>query len=494
MSASTQSSRPAEMEQRYAERLCRYTTAMRNEMPDRVPIRPFVAEFTGRYAGYTCQELAHDYQQAFDAACKCAADFEWDAVVANMVYVWTGLAQSLGLKYYAIPGIDIPAETGFQYREPSEDDAFMKSDEYEALIDDPTGFLYNTWLPRVSTQLVPVGSPCTYHHNLALVKTSAAMTQYFTAFGPQVQRLQSECGTVSAIAGILKAPMDIIADKLRGYLGLVDDLFNRRDQVVAACEALAPHLAHVAMTTADPSGTVPIGLWMHRGGVPFVSPEIFDNIYWATLKPIIQELWAAGHQTLFYAEGSWDHHLERFAELPDRSIVYHVDQGDIFKTRDVLGDKFCLSGGVSNTLLGVGTEEQVRARCREIIAGVAGNGGYIMDASAIIQNDAKIENLRAMTEATLEFGVYSRGHAMSSDSSASADRSAGPRPLSEDRRPGQFLANPSANKLQPGECYAWREKHAEIGELPGDEPLCRKIWQDVDALGNSFIWQMLLSF
>ena len=29
-----------------------------------------------------------------------------------MVYVWTGLTQAIGLKYYAIPGIDIPADTG----------------------------------------------------------------------------------------------------------------------------------------------------------------------------------------------------------------------------------------------------------------------------------------------------------------------------------------------------------------------------------------------
>ena len=40
----------------------------------------------------------------------------------------------MGLKYYAIPGIDVPPETGFQYREPTEQDAFMKADEYEALI------------------------------------------------------------------------------------------------------------------------------------------------------------------------------------------------------------------------------------------------------------------------------------------------------------------------------------------------------------------------
>ncbi len=56
------------MEARYQARLNRYVTAMRGGQPDMVPIRPFVAEFTGVYAGYTCQELAHDYQRAFAAA------------------------------------------------------------------------------------------------------------------------------------------------------------------------------------------------------------------------------------------------------------------------------------------------------------------------------------------------------------------------------------------------------------------------------------------
>ncbi len=487
MRATAGSDTPVDVEARYAARLARYTTALRNEMPDRVPLRPFVAEFTGVYAGTTSQQLAHDYQKAFDAACKCAAEFDWDAVVANMVYVWTGLAQSMGLRYYAIPGIDIPADTGFQYREPSKDNAFMKPDEYDQLIEDPTGFLYNVWLPRASTQLSPIGGPCTYENNLALVKTAMAMMQYFTAFGPQIERLRTECGTVSAIAGILKAPMDIIADKLRGYLGLVDDLFERRQQVVAACEALAPHLLHVARATADPAKNVPIGFWMHRGGVPFVSPEIFKNIYWATLKPIIQELWAEGHQTLFYAEGNWDHHLESFAELPEASIVYHVDQGDPLKTRRVLGEKFCLSGGVPNTLLALDSPENVRRRVKELIEGVGKNGGYIMDASAIIQNDAKVENMRAMTEATLEYGVYSRGH-------STPPESGGPRPELEDATPGAFLPNPPAEKPQPGECCAWSKKRMEIDQIVGDEDVCHRVWQQIDALGNTFIWQLLLSF
>jgi uroporphyrinogen-III decarboxylase len=394
-----------EMEKLYQARLARYTTAMRNEKPDMVPIRPFVAEFTAKYAGYTCQEVTHDYEKAFDAACKCAAAFDWDAVVGNMVYVWTGLTQAIGLKYYAVPGVDISPDTGFQYREPPPDRAFMRADEYDALIEDPTGFLLNVWLPRVSTDVVPIGAPATLRNNLSFLKGGMAMLNYFFGFGGQNQRLRTECGTVSAIAGILKAPMDILADKLRGYLGLINDLMEQPEKVLAACEALMPHLTWVALSGADPAKEVPITIWMHRGCVPFVSREHFDRIYWPTLKPIIEEIWSKGHQVLFYAEGSWDAHLGAFAELPEKSIIYHVDRGDIFNAHKALGGKFCLSGGIPNAMLAYNPNE-VRACVKKVIEGVARDGGYIMDASAIVQDDARVENMRAMTEAAREYGQY----------------------------------------------------------------------------------------
>ncbi|HNR98335.1 MAG TPA: uroporphyrinogen decarboxylase family protein [Planctomycetota bacterium] len=395
-----------EMEKLYQARLARYTTAMRNEKPDMVPIRPFVAEFTAKYAGYTCQEVTHDYEKAFDAACKCAAAFDWDAVVGNMVYVWTGLTQAIGLKYYAVPGVDISPDTGFQYREPPPDRAFMRADEYDALIEDPTGFLLNVWLPRVSTDVVPIGAPATLRNNLSFLKGGMAMLNYFFGFGGQNQRLRTECGTVSAIAGILKAPMDILADKLRGYLGLINDLMEQPEKVLAACEALMPHLTWVALSGADPAKEVPITIWMHRGCVPFVSREHFDRIYWPTLKPIIEEIWSKGHQVLFYAEGSWDAHLGAFAELPEKSIIYHVDRGDIFNAHKALGGKFCLSGGIPNAMLAYNSPNEVRACVKKVIEGVARDGGYIMDASAIVQDDARVENMRAMTEAAREYGQY----------------------------------------------------------------------------------------
>jgi len=393
-------------EQLYAERLKRYTTAMRNEKPDKIPIRPFVAEFTAKYAGYTCQEVTQDYTKAFDAVIKCAADFDWDAMVPNMVYVWSGLTQAIGTKYYGVPGIDVDVNTGFQYREPPEGEAFMKPEEYDLLIEDPTGFLFNVWLPRISSDVQPLGEPVNYRNNMSFLKGGMAMLSYFMAFGSQIERMRTETGTVSAISGILKAPFDIIADKMRGYIGLTMDLFERPQKVMDACESLMPHLLKVALSGADPAKNVPISIWMHRGCVPFISMDHFKKIYWPTLKPIIEEIWSQGHQTLFYAEGKWGPHLESFAELPEGSIIFHVDNDDIFEVHKKIGHKFALSGGITNFLLSYGTPNEVRAHCKKVIDEVAQDGGYIMDASAIVQNDGNVENIKAMTDFCREYGVY----------------------------------------------------------------------------------------
>ena len=395
-----------EMERLYAARLKRFVTAMQNGKPDMVPIRPFVAEFTAKYAGFTCQEVTQDYEKAFEAARKCAADFDWDAVVSNMVYLWSGITQANGTKYYGVPGIDISPDTGFQYREPAEGQSFMQPEDYEALIEDPTGFLFNVWLPRVSDDVQAVGQETSYRNNLSFLKGGMAMLSYFNAFGGQNERLRKESGTVSALAGIFKAPFDILADKLRGYIGLSMDLFERPEKVLAACEALMPHLLHMALSGADPDKNVPIGFWMHRGCVPFISPEQFDKYYWPTLKPIIEDIWARGHQVLFYAEGNWNAHLESFAELPEKSIVYHVDRGDIFEVHKKIGHKFCISGGIPNFLLSYGSPQEVRDYCKKVIDEVAGDGGYILDASAIMQNDTSVENMQAMTEFVRDYGVY----------------------------------------------------------------------------------------
>lgn len=468
----------------YAERLRRYATAMRNEKPDRVPIRPFAAEFAAKYAGYNCQQATHDFEPALEAARRCASELGWDAAVGNMIYVWTGLTEAIGLNYYAAPGIHIPPEVGFQYREPAEDKAHMGPNEYDAIIADPTGFLFNVWLPRVSRDVAPIGGPATYRNNLSFLKGGMAMLHYFTALGAQNERMKSECGVVPAIGGILKAPLDILGDKLRGYYGLTNDLIEQPEKVLAACHALMPHLAHVALTSADPEKLAPIAIWMHRGGVPFVTPHHFETVYWATLRPILDLLWANGYQVLLYAEGDWTPHLERFAELPEGSIIFHLDRTDPTEAHRVLHSKFCLSGGFPNTLLARGSAAEVRDTCKRLIDELGADGGYIMDASAIIQNDAEIENVRVMTEYTKEYGVYPRG-------------AEAPLPVARPVNPDRIAAlarDFSFPGPAPGLCIPWEAKRPELPGITGDEALVKRVWEDIEGFAYTYIWHCLVSF
>lgn len=475
------------IEQRYSERLRRYATAMHNQKPDRVPIRPFVAEFAAKYAGYTCQQATHDFEGALAATRKCAADFDWDATVGNMIYVWTGLTEAIGLTYYGVPGIHVPEDVGFQYREPPENRAHMLAEEYDALIADPTGFLFNVWLPRVSADVAPIGSPSTYRNNLSFVKGGMAMLHYFAALGAQNERLKQECGVVPAIGGILKAPLDILGDKLRGYYGLTNDLIEQPEKVLAACEALMPHLLHVARTSADPDKIVPITIWMHRGCVPFVTPRQFEAVYWPTLQPIIETLWAHGYQVLFYAEGNWDAHLETFTELPAGSIIFHIDRSDYRKAHRALHHKFCLSGGVPNTLLALGTPQEVRDYCKRLIDEIGADGGFIMDASAIVQNDAQIENVRAMTDFTREYGVYRNGPAASSlelPTTRPADAA----------RASEWSGRFVNSVPKPGVCVPWEVKRKELRQVLGDETIVRRVWEDIEGFAYTYIWHCLVSF
>jgi hypothetical protein len=109
-----------------------------------------------------------------------------------------------------------------------------------------------------------------------------------------------------------------------------------------------------------------------------------------------------------------------------------------------------------------------------------------MDAGAIMQNDTRIENLGAMTQAAREFGVYS-----GAPSAAPVAPAAPVLPLPET---GFGLRGRPQPRIKPGICVPWEEKRREIPEISGDEQLAQRIWEQVEGLGNTFIWQCLLSF
>ena len=77
----------------------------------------------------------------------------------------------------------------------------------------------------------------------------------------------------------------------------------------------------------------------------------------------------------------------------------------MFRAKEVLGDVVCLKGNVPLSMLVGGTPDDIRDYCKKLIDKVGKGGGFIMDASTVL-DDAKPENLKAMVDFTREYGAY----------------------------------------------------------------------------------------
>jgi hypothetical protein len=141
-------------------------------------------------------------------------------------------------------------------------------------------------------------------------------------------------------------------------------------------------------------------------------------------------------------------------------------------------------------MLSYGKPDEVRAFCRRVIDEVARDGGYIMDAGAIMQDDTSIENIRVMTQTAREHGVYSAGSYKPPVAKPPCDLPASV----ADRQKLDGMKGRPQPRVRPGVCFPWEQRVKELPEITGSPELIRKIWEDIDAFGDMYIWQLLLSF
>jgi hypothetical protein len=101
-----------------------------------------------------------------------------------------------------------------------------------------------------------------------------------------------------------------------------------------------------------------------------------------------------------------------------------------------------------------------------------------------------VENLRVMTDTARQLGGYAAGTYAQPTATPPADLPAS----KSDRAKVTGMSGRSQPRVRPGVCFPWEERVKELPEITGSPELVRKIWEDIDAFGNMYIWQLLLSF
>ena len=406
------------------ERTKRIKDAYELRVPDRVPIYLNFGYMLARLGGITYQELERDPDKAQSLLEKYALYFEPDLV--SGVGFSPLPSTRLGDRQTRWPGYGLGPNGSFQFVEGE----YMKAEEYDAFLDDPTDFTLRTFLPRAYAALegfaelpaLPImlmGYPALPNIGVleddqvaaaveALLETSEEITRIRAARKASVERMEALGFPMSLRGGVLvSAPFDFMSDTLRGMRGIMLDMYRCPDKLMAAQEKVVPILVDYAVSAAHKSGNPYCGIPLHRGADGFMSLEQFETFYWPSLKELMLGLIEGGVVPHVFYEGSYDQRLGYLTELPKGKTIGRFDRSDLFKVKEVLGDTMCIMAGFPVSLLHGGTPDQILSLTRGLIDVVGRAGGFIMGASSSMA-EANPELVKVWVDATKEYGAYIR--------------------------------------------------------------------------------------
>ncbi|MGB9803556.1 uroporphyrinogen decarboxylase family protein [Desulfofundulus sp.] len=413
-----------EAERSYRERVTRIKDAIQlKKVPDRVPVCPFTGLFPAYYAGITVQDLMYDYQKAAAAYEKSVFDFEPDAYLGMFLAPPGRFFEILDYKLYEWPGHGVQPDRSYQCLEAE----YMKADEYDALIQDPSDFWVRVYFPRVFGALkpfeklapltdvmeivltcgsfIPFGFPDVQAAFKAVLEAGNEALRWAGVVQAVDQKLQGH-GFPALFGGVSKAPFDILGDTLRGTHGIMLDMYRQPEKLLKALEVLTPLAIRMGVSSAKAAGNPVVFMPLHKGADGFLSDQQFKTFYWSSLREVIMGLIEEGLVPFLFAEGGYNTRLEVIRDLPKGKTVWLFDNTDMAKAKEILGDTACIAGNVPISLLTLGTAEEVKDYCQKLIATAGKDGGFILCNGAVI-DDIPPENLRALIQSAKEYGIYS---------------------------------------------------------------------------------------
>ena len=107
------------------------------------------------------------------------------------------------------------------------------------------------------------------------------------------------------------------------------------------------------------------------------------------------------------AQGGYNSRLEAISDLPrGRTLWAFGAETDMKRAKEVMGDVACISGNVPASLVYAGSPVEIREHCRQLIKTAGKGGGYLFATASGIPRTTRVENVRALMDSAMEFGVY----------------------------------------------------------------------------------------
>jgi uroporphyrinogen-III decarboxylase len=399
--------------------------AVELRVPDRVPVIFGGTFFACKYAGIPYSAAYYDTLGWKNAFKKMIVDMDPDA------YGWepreSGLAlEALASNYTRWPGGTLPPDVPFQIAEKE----YMKEDEYDLFLTDPSDYMMRYLLPRVYDSLQPLAKLPSLMGFGANVEAMARMLAS-SEFEPVIKAMkkagdaeaerQQVLGTMmQEMAGLgfpeplparggIMPPFSSFSNTFRTFNGVVKDMYRRPEKLKAALQLMldfriaraAPAVKRPGRPTLGSSGEA------HRVSDEFFSNKQFEEFVWPYWKQAMDKTYELGYEIIsMFFEGRRDKQLHYFTQFPNRSMLIRFAESDIFRAKEMLGEKACIMGNVPIAMLQVASPSVVEEYCKKLIEKVGKNGGFILRCSTDFTQEAKPENVKAMIDSVEKYGRY----------------------------------------------------------------------------------------
>ncbi|WP_028308603.1 uroporphyrinogen decarboxylase family protein [Desulfitibacter alkalitolerans] len=405
----------------FKERSQRIKDVVALKKPDRVPFAPKIGNYYARGYGISMYDAMIDIRNIIPGVEGFLDDFEPDLAWAPVMYPIEPM-EAMDCQYVKWPGAthNLPLNDSFQLL----DKCFLEDDEYDEFLLDPTHFFITKVYPRKFKDLEPLSKICfrnPVEYSLyaematfaqpdvkaaldALKRGGEASAKWLGYMGSITQLIVSK-GFPLGAATAQTCPFDMFSDNIRGFVNTVTDIYQRPEKLLAALDYMTEVCIERATTSAKALGVDYVFIPLHAGMDEFMSPANYEKFYWSGLKKLMMALIEIGITPYVFCEGKYNTRLEVISDVPKGKVIYMFEEVDIVQAKKTVGQVACICGNLPTALLVHGKKERVVEETKRLIDNCAGDGGFIMDCSIVLDN-AKRENMEAWAETTRLYGKY----------------------------------------------------------------------------------------
>jgi uroporphyrinogen decarboxylase len=139
----------------------------------------------------------------------------------------------------------------------------------------------------------------------------------------------------------------------------------------------------------------------------FMSPETFKQFVHAPEKKTYGRIAALGAPVIVHCCGYVPQCIQFAPEVNPGGAIHFDHQVGLDKAKRQIGDRITLMGNIdTNSVLQLGSAEDVEKACKKAIEAAAPGGGFILSGGCEIPKDMPHENMHAMLKAVQRHGRY----------------------------------------------------------------------------------------